>query len=189
MKNVLIGLLLLLVCTAGFSWTALEDYSNVEYVYYKTTGFDDGEEGIDEIIYGVNIEITKDGYLIKNETIYNMPPEAVLDSSVLFGQSAALSMYTMFDFVTLMVLAAVDFEEMVTTNLFMVGGTIKYEGQMTVQGKSRSYTGEKVVYYDEDKQIVKYWVINKNIPFPLLNVTLEEGEETIRTVLWDYKMR
>ncbi|MFW6119845.1 MAG: hypothetical protein ACOC80_02955 [Petrotogales bacterium] len=189
MKKVLMGLILLLICTVGFSWTALEDYTNVEYVYYKTTGFDDGEDGIDEITYGAHIEKAKDGYLVKNETIYNMPPDAELDASILLGQSAALSMYTMFDFVTLMVLAAVDFEEMVTTNLFMVGGTIKYEGQMTVQGKFRSYTGEKVVYYDEDKQIVKYWVINKDIPFPILNVTLEDGEEEIRTILWDYKMR
>ncbi|MGC9384285.1 MAG: hypothetical protein ACP5D6_06775 [Kosmotogaceae bacterium] len=189
MKKVLLGLFLLILCTAGFSWTALEDYSNVEYVYYKTTGFDDGDEGIDEIIYGVKIELTNQGYKITNETIYDMPPDAVLDSSILFGQSATLSMYAMFDLTTLMVLSAVDFEEMVTTNLFMVGGKIKYEGQMTIEGRLKKYTGIKVVYYDEENQIVKYWVLNENIPFPLLNVTMEDGEETIRTKLWDYKMR
>ncbi|MFO7882103.1 MAG: hypothetical protein R6U52_06155 [Kosmotogaceae bacterium] len=189
MKKALVGLFILLLFSVGFSWTALEDYSNVEYVYYKTTGFDDDEEGIDEIIYGVKIEKTNQGYKITNETIYNMPPDAVLDSSILFGQSAALSMYAMFDFVTLMVLSAVDFEEMVTTNLFMVGGKIKYEGQMTVEGKHKSYTGIKVVYYDENNEVVKYWVLNENIPFPLLNVTIEDGEEEIRTILWDYKMR
>lgn len=189
MKKALLGLLILLICSAGFSWTALEDYSNVEYVYYKTTGFEDDEEGIDEIIYGVKIELTKQGYKVTNETIYDMPSDAVLDSSILFGQSAALSMYTMFDFVTLMVLSAVDFEEMVTTNLFMVGGKIKYEGQMTVQGKNRTYSGVKVVYYDENNEIMKYWVLNENIPFPLLNVTMEDGEETISTILWDYKIR
>jgi hypothetical protein len=45
------------------------------------------------------------------------------------------------------------------------------------------------VYYDENNEIMKYWVLNENIPFPLLNVTMEDGEETISTILWDYKIR
>jgi hypothetical protein len=186
-EKVLLGLFLLVLCTAGFSWTVLEDYSNVEYVYYKTTGFDDDIEGINENIYGVKIELTKQGYKVTNETIY--APDAVLDSSTLFRQSAALSMYTMFDFITLMVLSAVDFKKMVTTSLFTVDGKIKYDGQMTVQGKNRTYSGVKVVYYDENNEIMKYWVLNENIPFPLLNVTMKDGEETISTIIWDYKMR
>jgi hypothetical protein len=73
-EKVLLGLFLLVLCTAGFSWTVLEDYSNVEYVYYKTTGFDDDVEGINENIYGVKIELTKQGYKVTNETIYDMLP-------------------------------------------------------------------------------------------------------------------
>ncbi|MDK2951727.1 MAG: hypothetical protein PWQ77_1392 [Kosmotogales bacterium] len=188
MKKLVLAAVVLFFFVSGFSWAVLEDYSDVEYVYFKTTGLDDGS-GIEEIIYGVKVEKTDTGYSIVNETMYDLPEDATIDQTIIFGQSTTLSFYTLFDFVSSMVLSQINFNDMVTTNLMMMGGKIKYEGQVTVQSKNKTYTGEKIVCYDDEDQIVKYWVLNEDIPFPLLNVSVEEGKEVIVTSLWDYKIR
>lgn len=189
MKKLALFLVVLFVVTTSFAtWMPLEDYSGVKHVYYKINYTEYGEQK--EMVYGIEIKQDQDRYILDYNTTVYLPGDQEITSEVMYTQQFSMMMYTFLNPMLSFIYEAIDLDDQATTKLFGFG-TLKYEGQVTVQGKNTTYTGTKVALYNEDKELSMYWILNPNIPFAI-ETFMGEGnssEGTTSVQLWDYAMR
>jgi len=186
-KKLALFLILLFVVTSFATWMPLEDYSGVKYVYYKINYTQYEEEK--EMIYGVEIGMDEEKYILNYSTTVFLPKDQPLGSDVLFEQELSMFMYTFLNPMFSFFYEAIDLNEQMNTKIFGFG-SIKYEGQVTVQSKNNEYTGTKVVLYNEDNELSMYWVLNQDIPFPIITYTGDDYSDGSTIVqLWDYELR
>ena len=186
-KKLALFLILLFVVTSFATWMPLEDYSGVKYVYYKINYTQYEEEK--EMIYGVEIGLDEEKYILNYNTTVFLSKDQPIGSDVLFEQELSMFMYTFLNPMFSFFYETIDLNEQMNTKLYGFG-SIKYEGQVTVQGKNGTYTGTKVVLYNEDNELSMYWVLNQDIPFPIVTYMSDNYSDGSTTVqLWDYELR
>lgn len=177
-------LFLVLVGSVFASWMPLQDYSTLKYVYNKITYFENGEQK--EMMYGVTIDRDEDQYVLNYDTTCFLPLETELTADMMFGQQFSMKLFTFLNPMFTFVYDAIDHDEQMNTKLYGFG-TLKYEGQHSVQGKNGTYTGTKVSLYNEDGELSMYWIIDPNIPFALETfVGKDYADDSTLIELWNY---
>ena len=188
MKKLVLLIFVLFVVSSFATWSPIQDYSGVRYVYYKINYTEYGEEK--EMIYGVEIGVDAERYILNYSTTVYLPVDAEISSDLMFGQQFSMMLYTFLNPMLTFIYDAIDLDERANTKLFGFG-TLKYEENVTVSGRNTSYTGTKVALYNEDKELAMYWVLNADIPFAIVTHMGEDSfsDSDITIQLWDYQMR
>jgi hypothetical protein len=131
-KKLALFLILLFSVMSFATWMPLEDYSGVKYVYYKINYTQYEEEK--EMIYGVEIGLDEEKYILNYNTTVFLSKDQPIGSDVLFEQELSMFMYTFLNPMFSFFYETIDLNEQMNTKLYGFG-SIKYEGQVTVQGK------------------------------------------------------